>query len=158
RGGSFHEETMALVESPYVASGEKQVEIPIASPSSAALSLGSLPGWKHGVKISAGRGNLPEHAIPCKANSIAVRTPGDVRNGAVACDQFLILCPVNFHRIETLVPLRIRNGSCVRRPSRRGDAPPLRDEPRQASGRSHTENTRSGREKKTCSIRGHVRR
>src|SRR5215813_364540 len=160
---------MALVESPYlleapeigsifvVASGEKYVEIPIAGPSSAALSLRSPPGRKDGVKVSAGRGNFPEDAIPCKANTVAVRTPGDVRNGAVACDQFLIVCPVNFHRMETLVPVRIRNGSCVRRPGRRGGAPPLQDEPRQASGGSGSENTRGGRKEKTCSIRGHIR-
>src|SRR5215468_9140224 len=155
---------MALVESPYlleasgigpifvVAAGEKQVEIPIASPPSAALSLGPLPRRKHGVKVSARRRNLPEHAIPGKANTVAVRTPCDVRNRAFAFRQFLAVCPVNFHRIETIALVRICYGRCFRRPGRREDSHPLHDEARRAPGRSHGENAVSRREKKTCSI------
>src|SRR5262249_54327216 len=97
-----------------VASGEKQIEIAVAGPPSTALSLGPLPVRKQGVKVFAGRGNLPEYPIPRKANAVAVRTPGDVRNRALACGQFLVARPVNFHGIETFVRAGIRDGGCVR--------------------------------------------
>src|SRR6516162_2136581 len=104
------------------------------------------------MKVSAGSRNLPEHAIPRKTNTVAVRTPCDVRDRTFACREFFAACAVNFHRIEAIVRARIRYGRCVRRPGRREDLRPRRDEAGRAPGRSDSENTGGRPEKKTRSV------